>query len=178
MKKLLSLIVIMIVLNNILWATNIKGQIKSEDEAIPFATVSMVGTSNGAIADEDGYYEIKNLTLGEYTLKISAIGYAPYTKDISVKGNGDITLNFNLKEMGNELNEIVVTGTMKETMVSESPVKIEVLTPTFLKNNVSTNIMEALQTVNGVQEQINCSVCGTNDIHINGMEGRLYISIN
>ena len=28
-----------------------------------------------------------------------------------------------------------------------------------------------IENVNGVQKQINCGVCGSNDIHINGMEG-------
>ena len=31
--------------------------------------------------------------------------------------------------------------------------------------------MEVIENVNGVQKQVNCGVCGTNDIHINGMEG-------
>ena len=31
--------------------------------------------------------------------------------------------------------------------------------------------MEVIENVNGVQKQTNCGVCGTNDIHINGMEG-------
>src|SRR5690606_31738730 len=33
------------------------------------------------------------------------------------------------------------------------------------------NIFEALQNVNGVRPQINCNVCNTGDIHINGLEG-------
>ena len=32
--------------------------------------------------------------------------------------------------------------------------------------------MEIIETVNGGQKQINCGVCGTSAIHINGMEGR------
>src|SRR5690606_7025256 len=33
------------------------------------------------------------------------------------------------------------------------------------------NIFEALQIVNGVRPQLNCNVCNTGDIHINGLEG-------
>ena len=60
---------------------------------------------------------------------------------------------------------------MREVTLSNSPVKIEVLTPQFFKINPVNSVIEALNTVNGVQEQVNCGVCGTNDIHINGMEG-------
>lgn len=30
---------------------------------------------------------------------------------------------------------------------------------------------ESLSIINGVQPQINCNVCNTGDIHINGMDG-------
>ena len=60
---------------------------------------------------------------------------------------------------------------MKETFLSASPVKVDVVTQKFLKKIATANVMEVIENVNGVQKQINCGVCGTNDIHINGMEG-------
>ncbi len=60
---------------------------------------------------------------------------------------------------------------MKETFLSASPVKVDVITQKLLKKIATTNVMEVIENINGVQEQINCGVCGTNDIHINGMEG-------
>lgn len=69
------------------------------------------------------------------------------------------------------LNEIVISGTLKPVLRSESLVPVEVYTPTFFKKNPTSNIFEALQTVNGVKPQVNCSVCNTGDIHINGLEG-------
>jgi outer membrane receptor for ferrienterochelin and colicins len=60
---------------------------------------------------------------------------------------------------------------MKEIYLKDSPVKVEVISAAFLRTNPTNNVIEAIQTVNGVQEQINCGVCGTNDIHINGLEG-------
>lgn len=69
------------------------------------------------------------------------------------------------------LDEIVISGTMKPVLRSESLVPVEVYTPTFLKKNPTANVFEALQIVNGVRPQVNCSVCNTGDIHINGLEG-------
>ena len=66
---------------------------------------------------------------------------------------------------------MVVTGTMKPVSRLESPVPVEVYKPTFFKKNPTASIFEALQNVNGVRPQINCSVCNTGDIHINGLEG-------
>ncbi len=69
------------------------------------------------------------------------------------------------------LEEVVISGTMKPVLRSESLVPVEVYTPTFLKKNPTSNVFEALQIVNGVRPQVNCSVCNTGDIHINGLEG-------
>ncbi len=49
----------------------------------------------------------------------------------------------------------------------ETPVQVEVYTPAFLKKNPTSNIFEALQNVNGVRPQLNCSISNAGDIHIN-----------
>jgi iron complex outermembrane receptor protein len=52
------------------------------------ANVLVVGTGTGAVTDEGGSFVIR-LTRGEYTLRISAIGYAAQTHAISV-GQSDL----------------------------------------------------------------------------------------
>ncbi len=71
----------------------------------------------------------------------------------------------------NQLNEVVISGTLKPVRRLESPVPVEVYSPTFFKKNPTASIYEALQNVNGVRPQLNCGVCNTGDIHINGLEG-------
>jgi outer membrane receptor for ferrienterochelin and colicins len=46
----------------------------------------------------------------------------------------------------------------------------EVYKPVFSRKT-QQQIFEALQNVNGVRPQLNCNVCNTGDIHINGLEG-------
>ncbi len=74
-------------------------------------------------------------------------------------------------EQTDMLDEVVISGTLKPVLRSESLVPVEVYTPAFFKKNPTPNIFEALQIVNGVKPQVNCSVCNTGDIHINGLEG-------
>lgn len=71
----------------------------------------------------------------------------------------------------NQLNEVVVSGTLKPVRRLESAVPVEVYSPVFFKKNPTASIYEALQNVNGVRPQLNCGVCNTGDIHINGLEG-------
>ncbi|MGZ5303530.1 MAG: TonB-dependent receptor, partial [Bacteroidia bacterium] len=116
-------------------------------------------------------FEIKNIAPGNYQVNISCLGFAKHTDSVIISAGEITTKNFNIKQESSALQEVVVTGTMKESSLKESPIKVEILTAKFFLTSPSNNIMEALHTVNGVQEQINCGVCGTNDIHINGMEG-------
>ncbi len=76
-----------------------------------------------------------------------------------------------LKPMSSILSEVVVTGTMKEVKRLESPVPVELYNPAFFKKNPTSCIFDGLQLVNGVRPQINCNVCNTGDIRINGLPG-------
>jgi len=74
-------------------------------------------------------------------------------------------------EEASSLDEIVISGTLKPVKRSESLVPVEVFNSTFFKKNPTASVFDALQIVNGVRPQVNCSVCNTGDIHINGLEG-------
>lgn len=69
------------------------------------------------------------------------------------------------------LEEMVVTGTMKLARRSDSPIPVEVITSKFFQKNPTPCLFESVGMLNGVQPQLNCNVCNTGDIHINGMEG-------
>lgn len=70
-----------------------------------------------------------------------------------------------------EMEEVVVSGTMRTVRKMESPVNVEVYGHHFFKKNPVPSIFEALQLINGVRPQLNCNICNTGDIHINGLEG-------
>ena len=56
--------------------SSIKGKVIN-DKAVPIlgATILIVGTTQGTSANENGYFEIKNLPAGSYNIQISAVGY-------------------------------------------------------------------------------------------------------
>jgi outer membrane receptor for ferrienterochelin and colicins len=149
----------------------IKGRVLSLGKPVEFVNVALLGTSFGTSTDTSGYYKIANVPAGKYEIQLSGIGYKTVKTSITLSDTKNLTMNTNLEEDLSELKEVVVTGTMKESFISESPVPVEVFTPVFFKKNPTPSIFEALQLVNGVKPQLNCSVCNTGDIHINGMEG-------
>jgi outer membrane receptor for ferrienterochelin and colicins len=90
---------------------------------------------------------------------------------VTVHDEENKVINFELTNAQNNIEEIVVTGTLKEVSRMECPVSVEVYTPLYFKKNPTSNIFEALQNINGVRPQLNCNICNTGDIHINGLEG-------
>ncbi|MGB1931848.1 MAG: TonB-dependent receptor [Flavobacteriales bacterium] len=169
MKKIIYLICFL-TLQIPLYSQSLSGIIKS-DIPISFASISVKGQSIGTASNaEDGFFEINDIKEGSYEFVFSAIGFKKLKKNISIQA-GKNTLDVILEPSSYDIEQVVVTGTMKETFLSASPVKVDVVTQKFLKKIATTNIMEVIENVNGVQKQINCGVCGTNDIHINGMEG-------
>ncbi|MEH6746089.1 MAG: TonB-dependent receptor [Maribacter arcticus] len=149
----------------------LSGSVTSENSPAPFVNIYLKNTELGTSSNENGWYELKNIPPGKYTLIASTIGYIPFSQLIVVKKGQEQFIEIDLKPSIESLEEMVVTGTLKPVSRLESPVPVEVYKPTFFKKNPTASIFEALQNVNGVRPQINCNVCNTGDIHINGLEG-------
>jgi len=148
---------------------SISGRVRSENGPLAFANIVVKNSNNGVIANEQGKYNIPNLKAGVYTLEASYIGYKSSTLNVQIISKS-IEIDFDL-ELSAVLDEVVITSTLKPVKRSESPIPVEVFTAAFLKKNPTANIFEALQTVNGVRPQLNCSVCNTGNIRINGLQG-------
>lgn len=149
---------------------SISGRIISSDDALAYVNVYLKKTKIGASTDEKGFYELKNIPGGNYTLVISSVGYKTKSIQITIKDNQKLVRNIKLLEDGS-LDEIVISGTLRPVSKSNSPVPVEIYSSTFFKKNPTPSIFESMQNVNGVRPQLNCNVCNTGDIHINGLEG-------
>ncbi len=150
---------------------SVSGLVTSEKNALKQTDIILIGTKIKTQTDSLGNYKFENLAIGNYKIQVSSMGLETIRKPIILKENDNLIMNFDLKETQNNLNEVVVSGTLKPVRRLESPVPVEVYSPKFFKQNPTPSIYEALQNVNGVRPQLNCGVCNTGDIHINGLEG-------
>lgn len=132
--------------------------------------LKFTGTDKGTISDANGDFQLDKLKEGPHHLIISAVGYQPKKQTVIVNTDSK-SINIILEEDNFGLSEVVVTGTMKEMSRSASPIPVEIITPQLFKKNPTPSLFDAIGMVNGVQPQLNCNVCNTGDIHINGMEG-------
>jgi outer membrane receptor for ferrienterochelin and colicins len=134
------------------------------------ATVYISELKTGTTTDTSGRFILKSIPTGTYTIRVSYISATSVTQK-NIRIESDITRDFKLTPSENALDEVVVTGTMKEVSKLDSPVPVDIITAKFIYKNPVPSIFEGLSYVNGVRPQLNCNVCSTGDIHINGLEG-------
>ena len=147
---------------------SITGLVLYKNKPIQLANVTLLNQKKATVTNQNGEFIFENRSLEEDIITVSYTGFSTQKRKITVADTTQIV--FNLKE-NNSLDEVVVTGTLKPVSRLESAVPVEVYKPTFFKKNPTANIFEALQNVNGVRPQLNCNICNTGDIHINGLEG-------
>ncbi|NCU04514.1 MAG: TonB-dependent receptor plug domain-containing protein, partial [Chitinophagaceae bacterium] len=146
----------------------VKGEVSDlrSEERIKHAAVQNTSTNQSVLTDHRGEFSI-TASAGD-TITVTAVGYM--TDTITVSASSKL-ITVQLFPVTKSLNEVVISGTLKEIRKSNSPIAVETYSPKFFKKNVTASVFEALSIVNGVQPQLNCNVCNTGDIHINGMEG-------
>ena len=146
----------------------ITGKVFSLGKPLQSASVFVMDTNTGVTTNEEGQFSIYISNIENPRLVISYLGHKSQIKSIlsETTDMGIIEL-----EWDNKLEEVVVSGTLKPVSKLDSPVPIEVYGQSFFKANPTATIFEALENVNGIRPQLNCSICSTGEIRINGQEG-------
>jgi outer membrane receptor for ferrienterochelin and colicins len=138
-------------------------------EALAFASIRVSDNPGGTLTDSAGYFSLLVAEKREkIRIEVSLVGYQ--TQNAALESPG-VPTEIRLLPLETGLKEVVISGTMKEMRKSDSPVPVEVFSPKFFLRNPTPSLFDAVQMVNGVRPQLQCNVCNTGDIHINGMEG-------
>lgn len=153
--------------------SSLSGQTFAGGAPLPYVNIALEGTSLGVASAEDGAFLLENVPPGSYRLVASALGYHTWMKKVELHPGQELSLGrITLEPNILNLQEAVVTGTMKETYLKDLPVKVEVISGRYLQQQgAPTNLMESVGLINGAQEVVACGVCGTNSISLNGLPG-------
>ncbi|NVJ72167.1 MAG: TonB-dependent receptor plug domain-containing protein, partial [Flavobacteriaceae bacterium] len=138
---------------------------------LAYVHISAFGGKTDTYTDDNGYFSIEGLDHDKHTITASIIGFESKSIKIDLRSTRDQYVEIVLRESSEQLEEVVLSGTLKEVSKLESSVPIEVYSVKFFKSNPTPSIFESLTTINGVRPQLNCNICNTGDIHINGLEG-------
>lgn len=120
---------------------------KKTGEALFFANVSIGST--GVVTELDGTYSLA-MPPGDYTLKVTYVGYTTYSQNIQLAANESLELDVALVPESTILNTATVTSGKYETPLSEVTVSMEVIRPELVESTSKPTLDEALQKVPGV----------------------------
>jgi len=79
-------------------------------DVLPGASVVVAGTSLGAAADLSGNFIIHNIPAGTYTIKVSYVGYATLSVQVTVPEDGEVMQDFSLVTQAVEGQPVVITA--------------------------------------------------------------------
>jgi outer membrane receptor for ferrienterochelin and colicins len=147
------------------------GDVKSGEEHIPFATVTIKGTTIGAAADATGHFKMTNLPVGKQTLVISAIGYQQLEKDVVLVAKKSATLLIDLKTDNIGLEQVVVSADRNAKSRKETPTVVNSINPKLFDRVQSVTLSEGLNFSPGLRMENNCQNCGFSQVRMNGLEG-------
>ena len=149
---------------------SLRCRVFADEMPLPLATVYIPALDKGGTTDSLGLVDLSDLPQGLYEVTASYVGYFPQQKAISVE-SGTHLENCIFHLTPQVLDEVVVTGNMRETRRSESAIPVEVISSRLFLRNPTPNLFESVGMLSGVQPVLNCNVCNTGDIQINGMQG-------
>jgi iron complex outermembrane receptor protein len=112
------------------------------------ASVYIPDLKLNVVSDTAGRYHFNNLPKGTYVIEVSYVGYKNFVKTITV--NEHTVADFALRTSIIEESDIIVTGTSRATSILRSPVPVVTINKQYLIQNSSSNIIDAIAKVPGV----------------------------
>jgi len=114
----------------------ITGQVTSAQNMRPLegAQVSIEGTGMGGLANAQGRFLLLNVPAGNYTVRVTMIGYGTSRQQVTVAAGQVANADFQLDETALALDEIVVTGTAAEVRAKEVGNSLDAVTAREIEN--------------------------------------------
>jgi outer membrane receptor for ferrienterochelin and colicins len=141
-------------------------------EPLPGVNIMIEHTTIGSATNNEGHYTIRKVPKGKFNLSASMIGYKTERKEIHLKPNRAITVDFELEQIVLGMGAIVVTGTSTPHLVEDAPVRTEVITRLSIEKKQVCNLSEALSFQTGIRVENNCQNCNFSQVRILGLDGK------
>ena len=148
----------------------ISGTVKDVNgESIFGASVVIAGTVQGDAAGIDGSFAIEDVTPGNYTLRVSAIGYSSLEQNVTVSSS-DLVLNFVLDPESATLEELKVFASRSNI---NSPVAFTNVDKDLIREELaSRDVPEVLNVAPSVYSTAQGGGAGDSRINVRGFDQR------
>jgi len=133
--------------------TNISGNVVDQDNVpIPGANIVIVGKTIGTVTDFDGNFNLATSEVPPFKIEISSIGYTSSTEDIT---SANQTITVVLNESQTFLDEVVISASRTPERIFESPVTVERIGISEIKNTTAADFYGGLENLKGVDVNTN-----------------------
>lgn len=129
----------------------LKGMVTDQKgEPIAGVIITIPDLKAGTTTDGDGKYLLNQLPAGRYLVQVRSLGYAAVTRYVDISSVTEE--NFKLSESILENTEVVITGTSTATEERRSATPIQTLHMKEMREDVFTNVVDAIAKVPGVSQ--------------------------
>ena len=129
------------------------------------AFVQVLGSKNGAVTDIDGQYTLKNIS-GKCSIQFSFLGYETQTLELAISQN--TTKNIVLKEITNEISDVVVVAKSKVSEVKSSVYAVNAIDVSSRIASISS-ISDVVEEGMGVRIRRDGGLGSDYNLTLNGM---------
>lgn len=145
-------------------------------EALHFASISLKNTNYATTTDEKGYFQLRSVPYGTYTLEVTLVGYKAVSKSIQIN-TSTVAQKITLVEELKELNEVIVKAEKASIVQEQKAIAIKSvdIKDVIVQNSLLTDVADR---ISGVRIRRSSSLGDRSDVSINGMRGnaiRIYI---
>ncbi len=151
--RYLTLIILLLIARTTFATTRstLSGRITDSAGApLPGAVIELPDLHTGATSDADGRYNIANLPSGRFLVSVKLLSFA--TQSQSILLDGATIVDFRLSEAVLEQQEVIVTGTSAASEQRRSTTPIQSISARQMRENASTNVIDAITRMPGVQQ--------------------------
>ena len=151
-KKICFFVAIFLATPLLMAQYKLSGTIKDSDNKEPLKNASIYFTDlkKNTTTDQNGSYFFENLKEGKYFVEISHSNYSTFLATIDVKN--DTIANFELQKSAKEIAEVVVTAVSRASELKKIPVVIKSIDQSQINQNSSTNIIDGLKNIPGINQ--------------------------
>ena len=143
----------------------LRGSIQNtKQELLSGISIQLESTKTGTLTNEDGFYEIRNIIPGNYTLLVSGIGYRISRENVIIRPNEITNLYLQLNEETKQLEQVTVTapppkkyliksstsGTRLPLPLIETPQTIQVIPQQIILDQQAQNLNDVVKNMTGV----------------------------
>ncbi|CAM4171848.1 TonB-dependent receptor [Zobellia nedashkovskayae] len=133
--------------------TTVNGKVVDQNsQPVPGANIVIKGKAIGTTTDFDGNFNLQTSEVPPFQLMITSIGYSDATEEVT---SNNQTLTITIDESQTFLDEVVISASRTPERIFESPVTVERIGVSEIKNTTAADFYGGLENLKGVDVNTN-----------------------